>query len=105
MLAYNSPIPLLDCLDSILDYPGWFFLKAAFSSPAGNFSAFVDTVKKTQTTYKNGAFMTGSFLENHDQPRFQSVTQDQAVGPSPAVSISLLKWNANQLVKNDVAFH
>lgn len=23
--------------------------------------------------------MTGAFLENHDQPRFQSLTQDSAV--------------------------
>ncbi|KAF8227846.1 GH13 alpha-amylase precursor [Tricholoma matsutake] len=67
------------CLDSILDYPGWFSLKSAFSNPAGNLSALVDTVTKTQTIYKNGAFMTGSFLENHDQPRFQSLTQDQAL--------------------------
>jgi alpha-amylase len=82
---------LLDCLDGILDYPGWLILKTAFSTPAGNLSALVDTVVQTQTTYKNVAFMTGSFLENHDQPRFQSVTQDQAVSPSAAVCISLLK--------------
>lgn len=99
ILAHCSRITFLDCLDSILDYPGWFSLKSAFSNPAGNLSALVDTVTKTQTIYKNGAFMTGSFLENHDQPRFQSLTQDQAVSISPSVHISLLKWS-DQLVKN-----
>ena len=34
---------------------------------------------QTQSKYKLGAFNTGSFLENQDQPRFQSITQDQAV--------------------------
>lgn len=68
-----------DVVDSVFDYPTWFPLVAAFSSPAGNMSALAETATRTQNTYKNGAFLTGSFLENHDQPRFQSITQDQAV--------------------------
>jgi len=42
-------------------------------------SALANAAVQAQKQYKNGAFVTGSFLENHDQPRFQSITQDQAL--------------------------
>ncbi|KAI0640874.1 glycoside hydrolase family 13 protein [Trametes meyenii] len=66
-------------LDSVLDYPTWFPLVAAFQTTNGNLSALAATVQQGQSSYKNGQFMTGSFLENHDQPRFQSLTQDNAL--------------------------
>ncbi|KAG6903613.1 hypothetical protein DXG01_016279, partial [Tephrocybe rancida] len=65
-------------LDSVLDYPTWFNLTATFMSPKGNISALADSVRQAQKQYKNGAFLKGSFLENHDQPRFQALTKDQA---------------------------
>ncbi|RDB27294.1 Alpha-amylase 1 [Hypsizygus marmoreus] len=68
-----------EVIDSVLDYPTYFPLTEAFKSPEGNLSAVVETTGRIQKTFKNGAFLTGSFLENHDQPRFQSVTQDQAL--------------------------
>ncbi|KAH9856074.1 glycoside hydrolase family 13 protein [Lenzites betulinus] len=66
-------------LDSVLDYPTWFPLVAAFQTSFGNLSALASTVQQGQSSYKNGEFMTGAFLENHDQPRFQSLTQDSAL--------------------------
>ncbi|KAI0655767.1 glycoside hydrolase family 13 protein [Cubamyces menziesii] len=66
-------------LDSVLDYPTWFPLVAAFQTTGGNLSALAATVQQAQSSYKKGEFMTGSFLENHDQPRFPSLTQDQAL--------------------------
>ncbi|OBZ74584.1 Alpha-amylase A type-1/2 [Grifola frondosa] len=66
-------------IDSVLDYPTWFALTSAFQTPQGNLSALAAIVQQAQSSYKNGEFMTGSFLENHDQPRFQSLTQDQAL--------------------------
>ena len=68
-----------EVLDSVLDYPTWFPLVAAFQTTGGNLSALAVTVQQAQSSYKKGEFMTGSFLENHDQPRFPSLTQDQAV--------------------------
>lgn len=65
-------------MDSVLDYPSYFALTAAFKNPSGNISALVDVVQQTQS-YKGGAMSTAAFLENHDQPRFQSMTQDQAL--------------------------
>ncbi|KAI8992740.1 glycoside hydrolase family 13 protein [Trametes punicea] len=66
-------------LDSVLDYPTWFPLVAAFQTTGGNLTALAATVQQAQASYRNGEFMTGSFLENHDQPRFQSLTQDDAL--------------------------
>jgi alpha-amylase len=80
MLALSDAQP--DDLDSILDYPTYFSLVPAFSSPQGNLSALIEIVLATQTSYKNGAVGLGSFLENHDQPRFQSMTTDQSVSLS-----------------------
>ena len=67
-------------IDSVLDYPTWFKLQPAFASTNGSLAALVDQVQQTQKAYKGGAISGGSFLENHDQPRFQSLTKDGAVG-------------------------
>ncbi len=66
-------------MDSVLDYPGYFALVAAFSSVGGNLTGLVDIATQSQKTYRQGAFMTGSFLENQDNPRFQNMTSDEAV--------------------------
>lgn len=66
-------------IDSVLDYPTFFALIAEFSSIQGNLSALLDVATASQESYKYGTFMTGSFLENHDVPRFQPKTRDLAV--------------------------
>ena len=66
-------------MGAVLDYPTWFELVPAFTSPDGNFDALKGIVQQSQSAYSSGAFMTGSFLENHDQPRFGSLTSDPAV--------------------------
>ncbi|KII86288.1 glycoside hydrolase family 13 protein [Plicaturopsis crispa FD-325 SS-3] len=66
-------------IDAVLDYPTWFNLTDAFSSTTGNLSALPERVTGIQKEWKAGAFLTGSFLENHDQPRFQSRTKDTAL--------------------------
>lgn len=53
-----------------------------FISTTGNLSALAETVQASQSSYKNGVFQTGAFLENHDQPRLPSQTQDQSVSRS-----------------------
>lgn len=68
-----------EVVDAILDYPTWYNLTEAFGSSIGNLSALVEQTKFAQANYHSGGFGTGIFLENQDQPRFQSLTQDQAV--------------------------
>ncbi|SJL08577.1 related to Alpha-amylase A type-3 [Armillaria ostoyae] len=65
-----------DVVDSVIDYPAWFPLHRGFKSTQGSLSALVDVATAAQKSYKQGSFMTGSFLENHDVPRFQSATDD-----------------------------
>ena len=71
--------PRLEVLDSVLDYPTWFPLVAGFQTQFGNLSALAEVVTTSQGAYKNGLFGTASFLENHDQPRFPSLSNDTAV--------------------------
>jgi glycosidase len=68
-----------EVLDSVLDYPTYFTLLRALTDTRGNLTAFTETVVATQHAYKHGAIGSGSFVENHDQPRLQSITSDQAV--------------------------
>ncbi|KAI0264018.1 glycoside hydrolase family 13 protein [Gloeopeniophorella convolvens] len=63
-------------LDAILDYPSYFQMRNAFLSTQGKFSSVVDIMTTSQQKYKNGLFRTGSFFENHDQPRLPSITKD-----------------------------
>ncbi|KAA1469760.1 glycoside hydrolase family 13 protein [Dentipellis sp. KUC8613] len=71
--------PYTQVLDAILDYPSYFPMVSAFSSPQGQFGPFISQITASQKAYKNGLFLTGSFFENHDQPRFQSYTKDIAL--------------------------
>jgi alpha-amylase len=73
-------------MNAVLDYPTWFELVPAFVSPEGDFNALKTVVQQTQSGYTSGAFMTGSFLENHDHPRFGSLTSDPAVRATPSPS-------------------
>lgn len=68
-----------EVMDSVLDYPSFFALSAAFSSTQGSFSDLLTVSTASQQSYKRGVFGTGSFLENHDLPRFQSQTVDLAL--------------------------
>ncbi|KAI0742260.1 alpha-amylase [Daedaleopsis nitida] len=71
--------PYTQVIDAVLDYPTWFPLITAFQNTTGNLTALAAKVWEAQAVYKNGEMLTGSFLENHDQPRFQSITQDEAL--------------------------
>ncbi|KAF9221280.1 glycoside hydrolase family 13 protein [Gyrodon lividus] len=75
--SYTSPYTQV--MDAVMDYPTWFELVPAFLSPQGDFNALKNIVKQSQDLYTSGAFMTGSFLENHDQPRFNFLTNDTAL--------------------------
>ncbi|KAK0448478.1 alpha-amylase [Desarmillaria tabescens] len=66
-------------LDAVLDYPTWFTLVEAFSDAKGNFDSLMRTVIESQGKYTSGLCMTGSFVENYDQPRFPSFTKDESL--------------------------
>ncbi|TFK38764.1 glycoside hydrolase family 13 protein [Crucibulum laeve] len=66
-------------IDSVLDYPNWYQLIEAFGTTSGNLSALTSMATQAQKAYGDSAFVAGSFLENHDQPRFQATTTDMAL--------------------------
>jgi alpha-amylase len=74
-------------MNAVLDYPTWYALVPAFQSPEGNLSALITVVTQSQQLYASGAFMTGSFLDNHDQARFKHLVSDPAVSKGAARSI------------------
>ena len=84
------PDRLVDVIDGVLDYPTWYQLFPAFKSSTGNLSALADVIQKAQHTYKTGLFGSAAFSENHDQPRFPSLTNDIAVSDfRPGVGLCL----------------
>ena len=88
-------------LDALLDYPTYFVLTGAFQSTSGDLRDLVATYEDSQASYKNGTFSVGSFLENHDQPRYPSLVHDDAVSESSlSVILVLTSWPSSQLVKN-----
>ncbi|TFY68038.1 hypothetical protein EVJ58_g1250 [Rhodofomes roseus] len=75
----NYVSPYTKVLGGVLDYPTWYQLTSAFESTSGSLSNLVSTVQQAQSSYANGEFTAGSFLENQDNPRFQSITTDQGL--------------------------
>ena len=68
----------------------------------------VATYEDSQASYKNGTFSVGSFLKNHDQPRFQNSVHDTAVSRFSDSSFvdrhaDAIYW-IGQLIENAIAF-
>ncbi|KAI0317669.1 glycoside hydrolase family 13 protein [Amylostereum chailletii] len=82
-VVYNdseTAAPWTEVVDAILDYPTYFKLSETFSGPVpGKFPDLVTMMERSQANYKHGLFQTGSFIENHDQPRVAGLTQDAAL--------------------------
>lgn len=85
-LPHLTNFSWLGVLDAVLDYPTWYPLVAGFQTQFGNLSTLVNVITSAQGSYKNGLFGTGAFLENHDQPRFPSLSNDTAVRLTPCVN-------------------
>ncbi|MCJ1412271.1 hypothetical protein MMC19_006364 [Ptychographa xylographoides] len=71
--AYTCPYQ--NYLDGILNYPLYYPLTAAFQSTSGSISALVNEVNQIKSSCKDTTLL-GTFLENHDNPRFPSLTSD-----------------------------
>lgn len=85
-VEYLEPYTAPGALDAIFDYPTYHALRDAFATPSGNLSALMDVVTQAQKAYEGGLFLTASFLENHDTPRFANTTSDLAVSCSGSVT-------------------
>jgi alpha-amylase len=76
-------------MDGVLDYPSYYWITAAFESTSGDISSLVNGVNTLKSDSKDTSLL-GSFLENHDQPRFASVTQDMSLAKN-AIAFTVLK--------------
>ena len=68
-----------EVIDGVLDYPTWYPLVSAFTNSSGNITDLATKVWDAQARYRTGEFLVGSFLDNHDNPRFMSFVKDHAV--------------------------
>ncbi|KAJ5164584.1 uncharacterized protein N7500_006414 [Penicillium coprophilum] len=75
--------PYQEVLDGVLNYPIYYPLLNAFQSTSGNMAALYDAINTVKSSYKDSTLL-GNFLENHDNPRFASVTDDIALAKNAA---------------------
>jgi alpha-amylase len=104
----HAALMTIDCasevLDAILDYPSYFQLRSTFLDTQETFSSVASVLIHAQQKYKNGLFRTGSFVENHDQPRLASLTKDSAVGCFHYSTSFCPDRSRLQLIRNAMTF-
>lgn len=67
--------PYQNYLHGILNYATYYWITQAFQSTSGSISNLVNGINQMKSTCTDVTLL-GSFLENHDNPRFPSYTQD-----------------------------
>ena len=80
--------PYQDVLPGVLNYPLWYPLRAAFSSTSGSISALVSEVNSIKDSCPDSTLL-GTFLENHDNPRFANLTADLSLDKN-AIAFAML---------------
>ncbi|OIW34382.1 glycoside hydrolase family 13 protein [Coniochaeta ligniaria NRRL 30616] len=78
-----------DGMPGLLDYASYYWITAAFESSSGSISTLADGIN-TLKSVATDTSLYGSFLENHDQPRFASLTSDVALAKN-AIAFTMLK--------------
>ncbi len=75
-------------LDGVLNYPLYYPVTSAFSSTSGSISDLVNEVNTIKSTCKDSTLL-GTFLENHDNARFPSLTSDISLDKN-AIAFTML---------------
>ncbi|EON63338.1 hypothetical protein W97_02565 [Coniosporium apollinis CBS 100218] len=65
-------------MDSVLNFPIYFPLTRAFSSPTGSISELVNMVNQLKNGACKDTSLLGTFSENHDITRFAAITSDMS---------------------------
>ncbi|KAK5123434.1 hypothetical protein LTR08_006449 [Meristemomyces frigidus] len=65
-------------IPGVLNYGTYFPLVSAFSSTTGSISNLASVIGTVKSSCKDTSLL-GTFSENHDQPRFASLTEDMAL--------------------------
>ncbi|KAI1752466.1 alpha-amylase [Xylaria castorea] len=77
----------LNYLSGTLNYPTYYWLTRAFQSTSGSMTDLVNGLNTMKGQMKTNTL--GSFLENHDNPRFPSLTSDIALAKN-AIAFTVL---------------
>ncbi|KAL1883834.1 hypothetical protein VTK73DRAFT_7622 [Phialemonium thermophilum] len=81
--------PYQDYISGLLDYPSYYWITQAFQSTSGSIYTLANGINTLKGLARNTS-VYGSFLENHDQKRFPSLTQDMALTKN-AIAFTILK--------------
>ncbi|PWY87724.1 alpha-amylase [Aspergillus heteromorphus CBS 117.55] len=75
--------PYQNDLDGVLDYPMYYPLLRAFESTNGSISDLYNMINTVKSTC-NDSTLLGTFVENHDNPRFANYTSDMSLAKNAA---------------------
>ncbi|KUJ09148.1 alpha-amylase [Mollisia scopiformis] len=67
--------PYQEYMTGLLNYPAYYWITQAFESTSGSISNLVNGINEMKSDCSDTTLL-GSFLENHDNPRFPSLTSD-----------------------------
>jgi alpha-amylase len=80
--------PYQNYLDGVLDYPMYYPLLSAFESSSGSISALYNMINEVKSDCVDSNLL-GTFVENHDNPRFASYTEDYSLAKN-AIAFTIL---------------
>ncbi|KAB8244571.1 alpha-amylase A type-1/2 [Aspergillus flavus] len=84
--AYTCPYQ--NIMDGVLNYPMYYPLLNAFKSTSGSISNLYNMINTVKSTCPDSTLL-GTFVENHDNPRFASYTNDMSLAKNVAAFIIL----------------
>lgn len=80
--------PYQEYVSGLMNYPAYYWITQAFQSTSGSISNLVNGIN-TMKSQADDTSLYGSFLENHDNPRFPSYTSDMSLAKS-AIAFTML---------------
>jgi alpha-amylase len=81
--------PYQDYMPGVLDYASYYWITQAFQSSSGSISNLASGINTLKSIARDTS-LYGSFMENHDQARFASLTSDMALAKN-AIAFTMLK--------------
>ncbi|KKA22539.1 Alpha-amylase A [Rasamsonia emersonii CBS 393.64] len=75
-------------LDGVLNYPTYFQIISAFQSTNGSISNLYNMINQVKSSCKDSTLL-GTFVENHDNPRFASYTSDYSLAKNAIAFVIL----------------
>ncbi|EME39503.1 glycoside hydrolase family 13 protein [Dothistroma septosporum NZE10] len=79
---HNNPsvvCPYENYLHGLMNYPSYYYITQAFQNTSGNVPNLVSGINTMRSGVCRDITVMGSFIENHDNPRFPSYTSDNAL--------------------------